>query len=456
MGNPVDEIAHHVSERRYEDLPQEVIACAKRLILDTLGVAWAGAGADCCGDVYTLTSQQGGKPESSVWVHGDKLPSVSAAFVNSLFASALDFDSFHEVGTLHSDIVVLPAAMAMAERQGSSGKEFLTAFVLAADLTCRLGLSTVLRTGWFFTSVHGVIGAAAATARLLGLDANGTKDAMGLAYLNAAGTQQAAVEHSLAKRLESAFAARSGVHAGMLASLGCDGPHDFLGGQFGLYRMYEEGDAGVVIRDLGRRYEPLQVTIKRYPSCACTHAATDAVLHLVGKHELSPDQVEAIEVSLSPYMNRLVGVPFAPEDNPQVSAQFSVQYALACAVLFRRFGLDELEDVVILDSRVRDMTKRVHVEVDESNPGVMAPVTVTVHTRSGQALTETVTVVPGTPELPLDDHEIIEKFRQCTKSGPRPLSEQACQALIDKVMSLEQVDDMTGFLSMFASVDFRE
>lgn len=449
MSKPVNDIAQHISERHFEDLPQDVVACAKRLILDTLAVAWAGAGAVGCKDVYTLTSQQGGTPESSVWVHGDKIPSVSAAFVNSLFASALDFDSFHEAGTLHSDIVVLPAALAMAERQGSSGKEFLTAFVLATDLTCRLGLSTVLRTGWFFTAIHGVIGAAAATARLLRLDTNGIKDAMGLAYLNAAGTQQAAIERSFAKRLESAFAARSGVHAGLLANQGCDGPHDFLLGQFGLYRMYEDGDASVVTHNLGRRYELSQITIKRYPSCACTHAAIDAIHHLIDEHQLSPDQVLSIEVSLSPYMNRLVGAPFSPKSNPQVSAQFSIQYALACGILFRRFGLDELDDAVIQDSRVLNMAKRVQVVVDKSNSGIMAPVTITVHTCSSKMLVETVTAVPGTPELPLSDCGILEKFRQCVQSGPRPLSEQTCQAVINKVLSLEQVDDMGGFLSMF-------
>jgi len=453
MGNPVDAIAQHLTARRYEELPLDIVASAKRLILDTFGVAWSGAGADGCADVYGLTTRQGGSPESSVWVHGDKVPAVSAAFVNSLYASALDYDSFHEAGTLHADSVILPAALAMAERQGSSGKDFLTAFVLANDLTCRLGLSTVHRTGWFFTSVHGVIGAAVATARLLGLDADGTKDAIGMAYLNAAGTQQAAVERSPAKRLESAFAARSGVHAGLLAGVGYDGPHDVLCGKFGLYRMYEEGDAGVVIHDLGNRYELAQVTIKRYPGCACAHAATDAALDLVDEHGLSADQMASIDVSLSPYMNRLVGAEFAPEDNPQVTAQFSVQYALACAVLFQRFGLDELSSDVILDPRIKDMAARVRVSVDETNSGVMAPATVTIHTNSGATFTKTIEAVPGTPELPLDDDAIIGKFRRCAVAGPKPMTEQACQALIDKVESLEQIDDMTGFLKTITTAN---
>ncbi len=134
MANPVDQIARHISEKRYEDLPADVVVCAKRLILDTFGVAWAGAGADGCNDVYGLIAEQGGSPESSIWVHGDKVPAVSAAFVNSLFAGALDFDSFHEAGTLHADIVVLPAALAMAERQGSSGKDFLKKRILQTFL----------------------------------------------------------------------------------------------------------------------------------------------------------------------------------------------------------------------------------------------------------------------------------------------------------------------------------
>jgi len=456
MENPVDKIAKHISECRYEDLPQEVVTCAKRSILDTLGVAWAGAGLTGCKEVYTLALEQGGKPESTVWVHGNKLPAISAAFVNSLFASALDLDSFHEVGTLHGDIVMLPATLAMAERQGVSGREFLTALILANDLTYRLGRSTILRTGWFFTSVHGVIGAAIATARLLGLGATQIKDAMGLAYSNAAGTQQATIERSLSKRLGSAFAARSGVHAGLLASVGCDGPHDFLEGRYGLFRMYENGDVGDVIRDLGKDYELTQVTIKRYPGCACTHAATDAILRLSSKHNFLSDQIEVIEVSLSPYMNRLVGAVFDPDNNPQVNAQFSVQYALACAVLFRRFGLNELKDAVIRDSHVRDMAKRVRVKVDESNTGIMTPVTVSILLRKGQIFTETVTAVPGTPELPLEQQQIIDKFFDCATDGPRPLTEEDCQALIDKVMTLEKVNDMSDFLSEFTTDQYNQ
>ena len=186
-------IARHIADATYESLPGDAIEAAKRLMLDTLGVAWAGADAEGCRSVYDLTHDQSGKPESTVWAYGKKLPVISAAFVNSLFAGALEYDGLHEVGTLHADIVVLPAALAMAERAHVNGRDFLTALVVADDLVCRLGVSTQKRTGWFYTSVHGVFGAAAVTAKLLGLDRAAVQSAMGLAYLNAAGTQQAAV-----------------------------------------------------------------------------------------------------------------------------------------------------------------------------------------------------------------------------------------------------------------------
>lgn len=177
-------------------------------MLDTLACAWAGRDAPGAPEAHGLVAADGGTPEATVWGYGGKLPAASAAFLNSLFGAALDYDA---VNTVHADVCVLPAALAVAERQRASGKEFLAAYALGADLASRLGGSiTGQHRGWFTTSIYGVFGATAAAARLLRLDEATIAHAFGIALSQASGTQQANIEQALTKRLQSAFAARAG------------------------------------------------------------------------------------------------------------------------------------------------------------------------------------------------------------------------------------------------------
>ena len=195
--DPARALAHWAAGLRYEDIPAPVIAQAKRLLLDTLAVAWAGAGAEGITPVREVIEAQQGRPEAGVWVFGTRLPATQATFLNGMLTAALDFDSVHDVATVHADAVVLPAVFALAEREGLSGREFLAAYVAGDEVMVRLGLGVQSYPGWFYTSVLGVFAAAAASARALRLDAAGVRAAMGVALSRAAGVQQPLVERSL-------------------------------------------------------------------------------------------------------------------------------------------------------------------------------------------------------------------------------------------------------------------
>ena len=215
------DLAQHIAGLRYEDLPDYAVRAAKQFMLDTLAVAWAGSNSPGCADAHAMLADEGGRADGTVGAYGGKLPAPAAAFANSMFAAALDFDSLGRDAPSHVNIVVLPAALALAERRHVSGKEFLTALVAGSDLMCRLGVACESQgpsKGWFYTSVHGVFGSVAASARLMGLDAVGIRNAIGIAFSQAAGTQQANIEPSLTKRMQSGFASRSGVFAALLLS----------------------------------------------------------------------------------------------------------------------------------------------------------------------------------------------------------------------------------------------
>ena len=438
-------IAEHVVSCDYAALPESSITAAKRLMLDTLAVGWAGTTAPGAPEAHALLAEEGGRADSSIWGYGGKLPAASATFINSICGGALDYDG---VNTVHADIVALPAALAIAEREHASGKDFLAAYVIGSDLCSRFGGSiTGAHKGWFTTSIYGAFGAAATAAKLLRLDATATRHALGIALSQAAGTQQSNIEQALTKRLQGAFAARAGVFSAQLAQRGITAPREAIEGKFGLYQLYQEGNPLKVLDGLGKRFEHENTAIKKYPCCACSHASLEAALHLVREYDLKPADVTSIEVTHSPFMHRLVGAPFNPGDNPQVSAQFSVQYAMACALARRRMSVADLEDSAIHDPAIREITQRVRIVIDDANKSSRNPATVTMTTRQHGTITRTTEKFPWSPQDPPSAAALGEKLHACFTAGVNPLTAERKAKLIRRVEAIEDVADMNEFFA---------
>ncbi|MDB5811861.1 MAG: MmgE/PrpD family protein [Betaproteobacteria bacterium] len=436
-------IAEHVVGCDYAALPASSITAAKTLMLDTLAVGWAGTTAPGAPEAHALLKDEGGRADSSLWGFGGKLPAAAATFLNSISGGALDYDG---VNTVHADIVALPAALAIAEREHASGKEFLAAYMIGSDLCSRFGGSiTGAHKGWFTTSIYGAFGAAAAAAKLLKLDATATRHALGIALSQSAGTQQSNIEQALTKRLQGALSARAGVFSAQLAQRGITAPREAIEGKFGLYALYQEGNPLKVLDGLGQRFEHENTAIKKYPCCACSHASLEAALGLIREHDLKPDDVTAIEVTHSTFMHRLVGAPFNPGDNPQVSAQFSVQYALACALLRRRMSVADLEDSAILDPAIKPVTERIRIVVDETLKSSRAPASVKIVSRKHGTLARTTETFPWSPDDPPTATALQDKNDACFAAGIAPLDAVRKAKLVERVQKIEAVTDMSRF-----------
>ena len=437
-----DRLAEWVAHLPYEAIPAQTVACSKRLFIDALAVAWAGSRAVGLEPVHRLVVDQGGTPESRVWVSGELLPATSAAFINGMYASALDFDSVHDTATIHADIIVIPALLAIADRNPMHGKEFLATYVAATEMLVRLGMGAGPNPGWFLTSALGVFASAACCARALGLGEQGVRTAMGIALSRASGTQQTLIEGSFTKRLQSAFAARDGVEAALLASCGVTAPRRMFEGERGFDKLYVGLDASVILQDLGAKYVIESITLKNYPSCFCNHAAIVATLDLVRKHKLTASQVSDCSVVITPFMASLVGSPFDPSDSPQVAAQFSVQYSVASVLLRGGFRLEDIDPASVLDAEVLSLARRVRVEVDASKTGKFVPASVRIRTHSGEAFEATANQIPGTPALPLPDAALREKALNCLTGGPRALSRSRAEILIAKIDGIETLENV--------------
>jgi 2-methylcitrate dehydratase PrpD len=271
----------------------------------------------------------------------------------------------------------------------------------------------------------------------------------------ASGTYQAVTEKTLAKRMQSAFAARSGVVAAELARRGITGPAASIEGPAGYYAAYEAGDAAVLLGDLGQRYETENTSIKKYPSCACNHAPVQAAIDLGRQGVIPLDGIERIRVRITPYMHKLVGGDFDPTANLQVAAQFSVKYSVACGLLRKQFKLADLGRDRVLDPRVRTLTERVEIEVDRVNTGFLQPATVFVETGVG-TFEKTIDVVPGSTQAPLTDSEVAEKFHDCIAHGSAAGTAIDASRLFECLSNLERVDNIREMMATVFGPDFRK
>lgn len=436
-------LAAHVAGTTWDSLPAAAIQAAKYMALDTLAVAWAGTSAPGIPPVREALVDEGGKPHSTVWGTAARIPARAAAFLNSAAAAALDYDGMRasERGSVHADSVVLPAALAVAEQYGATGRELVAALVLGNDIVTRIGAASALpHKGWYQTSIYGIMGAAAAAARLMKLDAEQTMHAFGIAANQACGTQLPNIERSLVKRYSSAFAAQGGVVAALLAARGITAAREAFEGRFGFYDLYQPGEPDRLFDGLGVSYPHVETGVKRFPSCACNHTAIEAALQLARERPAPASEITGLEVTISPYVHRLVGAPFDPSADPQVAAQFSVQYSVAAALLRRRFGVGDIEPGAVLDPETVSLARRVAVHVDAAW-GNSRAATVAVCTRADGRRECHVAHIPGSSAAPLTAADRSEKALDCLQAGACPLDAGQAQRLVERMMKLDELAD---------------
>ena len=449
MKDVIFDLARGVVQARYEDIPAAVVATAKLFILDTIGVALAGSTASGCSEVVQLLKEQGGRPDSSIFVFGGKVPAQEAAFANSMMIHGRDFDDTHE-GQMggHCHVSVLPAALALAEKNGASGKEFITAVIMGIDLMARIANGAPLFHGWHNTATLGSFGAAAGAGKILKLSEVQMVNALGIVFSQTAGNRQGRADGALTKRMGPAFSARAGVFSALLAGRGLTGAKNILQGPWGFFKLYGEKtgqpvDAEAVNRmldQMGKKFEVVNLSAKPYPCCRLTHGAIDATLSLMGENGLTAKDVEKVMIQASPVIYDTVGHPFQIRDNPQVDAQFSIPYTVAAALLRGKVTLEDFEVEVVKQPRTGDLAKKVAVE-ENKGMGKYGTV-VNIYNHSGKSFTKRVDVFKGHPQNPLSREEFLQKFRDCARFSAVPLDSQKVEKILANLQEIEKIPNL--------------
>src|SRR5687768_3674981 len=437
-----EQLARYWSGVRYEDLPPNVIAMAKSVLLDTLSVGVRGCKSEAVmavrkGITNALEVSSG---SSSLWGTKDTLPASAAALVNGTASHAYEFDDYGGCG--HSGAVVVPAVCAVAEKAKADGKRVLVALAAGYDLAARVtegsgGYRAHNDSGFHSTGTCGTFGAAAGAAAILGLDAAKFTSALGIAGSYAGGTWAFLVDGAMTKRFHPGRAAENGVSAAILAEAGLVGPHFILEAAWGgFYKTYIGAAAKpeATVQRLGEDFRILSTGQKPYACCRGLHSSVEALLAVVRENKVAGEDIARMIVHGADRTVR----QFAKRDvQTLLDAQFSMSYSLGVVAATGRAGLDEFFPRRMDDARARALMDRVEIVADRALGPYEEP-ELEVRGRNGQVWWRHVPIPRGAPERPIDIDNLLRKDEAVALPV---IGQRGFDALKDAVLNLERCDD---------------
>jgi 2-methylcitrate dehydratase PrpD len=439
------------------DWPPAAWEAAHRAFIDIVAVIVPGAAEPVTGLVFDSVKSWGSGPAAAIG-QGARLPAPWAALVNGTAAHALDFDDNFDPAKAHATAVLAPAILALAEQESASGRDCLDAYIAGLQILGRVGqgVNPAHRNrGWHATATVGAIGAAAACARLLKLDARQAAYAVSLATSMAGGFM--AQFGTMAKPVHAGLAAKSGLLAAGLARAGVDAGLDALDGPTGMQRLmvgpdYEQLRDALTHIEHGQnlRFETASVgapllilssglKLKRFPNCGSAHRAMDGLAALREAHDFAADDIAAIHVHAP--VTHLDNLMYrAPGDALQ--ARFSLEYALACVALTGNCTLADFTDAAATRPELRALYPRIHRHPVDKAEGEF-PTRVEVTLADGRVLAAEMPWPVGSLALPFSLAQLWAKFDGCTAGFLPPARTQALRGALADFPRLPSIAPLT-------------
>ncbi|CAH0259730.1 MmgE/PrpD family protein [Roseomonas sp. CECT 9278] len=436
-------LADFVAASRWADLPATLRHNARRALLNHLGCAIGVARDPAVRTALAVMRPFSGAATATVVAQGLRLDPMAASFVNAIASNLLDYDDTHLATVIHPAAPVAPPVLALAEQRGLSGAAALHAVLLGIEVACRVGLGVSpghYARGWHITASAGVFGAAAGCARLLGLTAAQTAQALGIAASQSSGL----VENlpTAAKNVAVGNAARNGMLAALFAEAGYEAAPTAIEGPLGWARaMGDVPDVGAMAGELGTRWEAARNTYKPYPAGIVFHAVIDACLELREAIGGDAARIEGVTVAGDALLlargDRVV--------RNERDARVSIHHAAAIALTLGRAGVAEFEMPAVDDAALARFRGRVVAQLDASLPRGAARVTLRLADGSEQL--RTVIAPRGSLEVPLSDAELAAKFRSNAALGGL---EERSDALVAALWSLDEAPSLLPLMRLLA------
>ena len=454
--SPTQIIAEFVVNTSYEALPDEAIQNAKMSIIDGIGTCIAGAESPAGSIITDYVRVRANSPEATVITKGFKTSTPEAALANGTMMHALDYDDCTDGFLGHPTSVILPAVLALGEWRGISGKETLLSYILGYDVCNRIGSgigSAYYERGWHSTATIGTLAAGIASAKVLKLDVQQTRMAVGIAASLAGGLRQNF--GTMTKSLHAGNAARNGVFSALLAQKGFTADQGILENPFGYARVFSgntEADFKKMTSDLAAPFEIVSrpPIIKLYPSCRGTAGCIDAILYLIKQHGINSDNVVEVECRTSSHTPREL-IHSRPQN--ALEGKFSLEYCMAIALIDKEVGLKQFTDDKVKDARIQELISRVRYthppEMGSTSADSMrGRVEVVIRLKDGTEFSRRVEAARGDPGNPLTTEEIELKFLDCAQAV---FSQREARQILDEIFHLEDIKDISAFMELLGS-----
>ena len=422
-----DRLAEFSLALRPDDIPQPVLRQAELSTLDFFGVVLAGSATPAGQIVGAHVQELGGPAQASLIGSRDKVPVASAALANGTRAHSIELDDHeaHMRSKVHSGVVVMPAAWAIAETRQVSGREFLTAVVVGYDVIGRLSAATSYpdflgkQKGFHTTGLFGTFAAAATAARLLRLTPEQLSNAFGICGSMCGGLQETVNAGAMMKCFHAGWAAQSGLVAAQLAARGYTGPRSVFEGKRGFYRAYcGEGnyDLSIIDANLGVDFDISLIMYKPYACAGGIHPALTAIDKLRGMYDFAYTDVENVVVRTSQHAHDSFATPRDVKCTPTAGAQaqHSLPFAAAVLLVDGVALIEQFTNEAVRRREVIALAQRVDVEVDpniHSDDPEDEPAAVTIRLQDGRVLGLEVRGGLGSLAVPMTEAELVEKYR---------------------------------------------
>jgi 2-methylcitrate dehydratase PrpD len=436
----------------YDKIPERVRDYCKDVLLDTLACAVAGHQGDETHQLAALSAGLAQSSESSV-IGGDRLSLAGATMLNGYLITAVTMCDAHRPTLTHITPEVVPPALAIAERDGLSGRDLLVAIVAGSEVTTRVGVGidypAFRARGWHGPGVFGPFGAAAAVGRLRRFDAETMARAFGLAGSQSAGTFAAWGTPTV--KFHQCRGALSGLMAALLAEQKFVATREFLTARDGgLYNTYSNGGrAEAATADLGSRWELEQIALRLWPAASSIQGMMTALFDIIEQHTIDPAQVKTLRIALSEPVFKLHGI-FA-RYKAKFEALLSAHYVAAAILHDREMTLAQFEPSRYDDPKLRRFAEQVEVRADPTLNGVQA--TVEIVTADGQTFSARCDHPRGSPENRLSRAQIESKFRTYARGR---LSDGQIEDVIAAVVRLEELGSVRTLMDALRETPRRE
>ena len=436
----LDRLARFVCGLRLGELGDDTVNASRTVVLDTIGAILAGSLLPENRKLAEMAVRMGGEGTSVIFGHPQRAGATMAALANGTSGVALEMDEGNRLGGGHAAIHVIPSALAVAEERGATGREFLESVIVAYEVTSRMGTGTIVRPEVHSHGTWGTVGAAVATARLMGFGPEQTVKAMNVsASMSPANTWTPCIEGATVRNLYPGRSGMQGIMAANLVLCGFtginDGPADIYGSLLGKGFDSEAAVAGL------NEHGPLRIQqnyFKLHACCLYNHPALDGMQKIMRRASFEAEDVERIDVLAPPIASIMVD----PAPPNMLAAKFSLPYAVAASVTHGATDVTAFYQEKLADEATLSLAQRVSVSADpqmDLRRYDYPAARVTVSLLDGRTMSESVVAHHGDHRNPAPPDELREKFAFLAKDA---LGEDRIREVIDAVARLEELDDI--------------